>query len=101
MPIWAESECETFFADGRASTTDPCQVRIADGRIVVDAGGANGGWMYEGEEVGPGHFRLFSPTLGGTASLHRFEGDNVLDGGWREGVAYGLWRITLSESENE
>ncbi|ABY28683.1 hypothetical protein [Methylorubrum extorquens] len=99
MPIWTESECETFFADGKPSATEPCQVRIADGRIVVDARGANGGWMYEGEEVGPDHFQLTSPARAGTATLHRFERDSLLDGGWREGAAYGMWRITLGQSE--
>lgn len=101
MPIWTESECETFFADGRASTTERCQVRIADGRIVVAAGGLGGRWMYEGEEVGPEHFRLTSPDVRGTATLHRFDNDDVLDGWWRQEWTYGMWRITLGRPEAE
>ncbi|MFD0937037.1 hypothetical protein [Methylobacterium trifolii] len=99
MSLWDDSECETFYADGRASATEACVVRISDGRIVVDANGANGGWMYEGEEVGPDHFSLTSLTHDGKAKLHRCAGDEALDGSWREGGVYGMWRITLGRSE--
>jgi hypothetical protein len=55
--------------------------------------------MYEGEEVGPDHFSLTSSTHDGEAKLHRFGGDEALDGSWREGGVYGMWRITLGRSE--
>ena len=99
MALWDDSECETFYADGRASATEACIVRISDGRIVVDANSTGGGWMYEGEEVGSDHFRLTSSVQGGKATLHRCAGDEVLDGSWHEAGVYGMWRISLGRSE--
>ena len=99
MDLWDDSECETFYADGRVSATEACVVRFSGGRIIVDANSASGGWMYEGEEVSPDHYRLTSSTHGGKATLHRFAGDDALDGSWYEGGVYGMWRITLGRSE--
>lgn len=99
MNFWSRSECETFYADGRISTTEPCEVRIGPGVIIVDAGLSSGGWMWKGEETGPGHFRFNHSVSQGEGTLHCFEGMEYLEGWWMKDGAYGMWRITLACSE--
>ena len=50
---------------------------------------------YRGQEQGPGHFELHGNGFDGRATLHMFEGSNILEGGWVEEGAKGMWRIRL------
>lgn len=105
MTDWVASECETFFGDARVAVTEPCRVSIGDGQISVVAPNSDPAWRYEGREIEPDHFRLWSKTHTGEGTLHRLGNDDILEGGWEEeengSQSRGMWRITLRHSEDE
>jgi len=100
MARWSKSECQTFYEDAREAATEECEVVIANSEITVDTRHVGGNWVYQGNEVGPGHFRLDSQTHRGTGTLHHDEAEDVLEGWWHEEGVSGMWRITLGQAED-
>jgi hypothetical protein len=86
---------ETYYADGNAMATYPCEVRLDEGSVAVTYASDGGPVTYEGTELGVGHFKLTSPSPKGNATLHMFAGAGVLEGWWSEDGAVGMWRIHL------
>lgn len=98
MAIWKNSLMVSAFLDSaRAFIDDPCQVRIDQKEIVVsyEDEDVDGIVVYKGKENGTGHFELFCPEVNGKATLHMFEGGNILEGYWQESGYEGFWRIKL------
>jgi hypothetical protein len=98
MKFWPNSEMKTFFGDKTPVDIGKCQVRLGDHRIEViyeyDPGEEE---VYEGEEIGEGHFELKARIGNGKGNLHRFSNGKILDGWWLEDGDEGMWRITLIE----
>lgn len=79
-----------------ADTTDAdCDVVIAAGRLSVSVQTDTGFDVYEGAEVGEGHYTLELVGGGGGGTLHRMPGSDMLEGSWWQGGQRGLWRIQL------
>ncbi|QLP96866.1 MAG: hypothetical protein HZY79_04905 [Rhodoblastus sp.] len=96
MTVFKHATMNRYFGDG-SNDNIPCQVRMGDKTIAVSYAGKSGPVVYEGVERGPGHWRLSAHEPRGTASLHRFEDDDVLVGDWTEGHWDGMWKIELNE----
>ncbi|WP_339732255.1 hypothetical protein [uncultured Pseudomonas sp.] len=92
--LYENSYMETYRTT-HATLDQPCQVRIETGIITIEYLQDNEPASYRGQEQGPGHFLLTGHESGGKATLHMFEGSNILEGGWVEGGAKGMWRIRL------
>lgn len=89
----------TSFGGGEEKDT-PCEVRFLDSGIVVSYGDEELGIVrYTGDERGAGHYKLTSPEIKGRATLHRFEGESILEGYWIENRDQGMWRIYLDDEE--
>jgi hypothetical protein len=91
MKVWKNSRMETYYGGRDAFETDRCVVRIGDSKIQVSYASV----VYEGTEIGEGHFRLKAQDGLGEASLHRFLEGRILDGWWKEEGEEGMWRIHL------
>jgi hypothetical protein len=97
MKLWKNSTMETYYASGDASDTDHCIVAIGEGRISVTYDYDGGTEVYEGPEIGSGHFKLKARDGLGEASLHCFPDGRLLDGWWVEEGETGMWRIRLAD----
>ena len=97
MTIWRNSRVETYYGSQAVFDTAPCIVAIGDGRISVKYDYDGGTEVYEGTEIGSGHFKLKSQDGLGEASLHCFPGGLRLDGWWKEEGETGMWRILLAD----
>ena len=51
-----------------------------------------------GQEQTPGHFLLTADGFDGKATLHMFEGSNILEGGWVEEGVRGMWVFVSTEN---
>ena len=84
-----------------------CEVRIERKEIEVSAikDTAYDPIVYEGKEVGPGHYVLYlsesTNIKGPHATLHRLEKSTNLEGSFicdgEDGIEDGMWRIELGE----
>ena len=92
--LYEHSYMETYTAD-HVTLDQPCKMRIEAGILTIEylADGEN--TSYRGQEQGPGHFELNGNGFDGRATLHMFEGSNILEGGWVEEGAKGMWRVRL------
>ncbi len=72
----------------------PCVVKLSENEILVEYED-DGYVQYTGVAKGAGHFELSAPEVSGHASLHRFEGSEILEGSWLEDGYRGMWRIRL------
>ena len=95
MPLFRNSEMTMFSADGEWN--HPCEVRISEGLITVSYNDDGQFVVYEGRETEPGHFKLHSPKVSGSATLHRFSGDEIFEGFWIEAGHQGMWRLQIEE----
>ena len=95
MTVYRNCTMEMFDAKGQWEL--PCEVRISDGSIAVSYNRGGVPKVYEGPETEPGHFKMTCDSIGGRATLHRFAGDDLLDGWWIEEGYEGMWRVTLEE----
>lgn len=91
---------DTLFYTERATTNEPCEVRVDEPEIVVTYP-RDGGVTYTRRSDGSGHFVLSANRYNGRATLHMFPGSLVLEGYWVEtqiGQAEqrGMWRIVLA-----
>lgn len=83
-----------------AETKCACTVRIGDGLIELSYDDDDGGIVrYIGTEEGQGHFHLKAPEVNGKATLHSFDGSEVLEGFWVENGERGMWRVTLNKDD--
>lgn len=95
MKIWPNSTMTMLYYSDAPSEEWPCVVKLSEAEILVEYE-FNGFRQYRGQARGPGHYELSAPELSGRASLHRFEGAEVLDGSWVEDGYRGMWRIKLA-----
>ena len=56
--------------------------------------------LYKGKNEQTGHFRLFYEQKNGRASLHKFDGENILEGSWTEDGDEGFCKIELKDKVN-
>lgn len=100
MPLYRNSQMTMYFPEETVSERWPCDVRIDEGIIVVSYSSPEGHVVYKGTELQPGHFKLTSTeNATGSATLHRFEGAETLEGSWYEDREFGMWQIDLSDLE--
>jgi hypothetical protein len=98
LVVYKRSFMTVYHGDG--SDECECEVRLSGGTIAVDYEEEDGSrTVYEGSEVGLGHFRLASSSVKGKATLHRFEGSDMLEGFWSQGGYVGMWRIQLNNDD--
>ena len=95
MTVWSEALMRHFTFDDETYDEVDCEVRISNKELVVTYHDDPGVVQWEGTEVEPGHFRLSRRGGGGTATLHRFDGRNELEGSWVEDGYTGMWCIEL------
>lgn len=93
--LYDNARMETYRTT-HATLDQPCQVRIEAGIVTVEYLHDKEPTSYRGQEQGHGHFLLTGNGFDGKATLHMFEDSNILEGGWVEGGAKGMWRIRLS-----
>jgi hypothetical protein len=96
VSTWKHSLLASFHRE----TNGECQVRIHGTKITVSYEQHDGPVVYEGEEVAPGHFELACARKSGRATLHRFPGENLLEGYWVQGQDRGMWRIELKDERS-
>lgn len=92
--LYRNSRMETYRST-HVTLDDPCQVRIEDGAITVEYASDGEPVIYKGHEKGTGHYELHAVGFDGRATLHTFDGSALLEGGWTEEGAKGMWRIWL------
>ena len=90
MSIWKHSLLASYDRERKGK----CEVEILGSKVVVSYA-QHDGPFYEGEEVAPGHFELACARKSGRATLHRVQGENLLEGYWVQGQDQGMWRIQL------
>jgi hypothetical protein len=91
------AKMDATFYDKREALVDiPCKIDISNSLITVQYENSPG---YSGKEIGQGHFHLTCPELSGSATLHRFENSNVLDGYWVEEGVRGFWWIVINQNQ--
>lgn len=96
MPVWEKARVDTVYYDGEADVDDFCDVRIDGDKIVISYEGDNCQMVvWNGVMRGQGHFELRSHEVNGRATLHMFEGSQILEGYWEEDGYRGFWRINL------
>lgn len=96
MALWEDARLETIYYDEEeAVLNDVCDVRMDGNVIVVSYEGDEGPVVWRGQMNGQGHFELRSPEVNGRATLHMFEGSDILEGYWNEDGYKGFWRIYL------
>ncbi len=96
MPVWTNCTIESYYGTEEAADDNRGIVEIDGGRISVTYDYDDEPVVYEGGEIGTGHFELTKQGGGGRASLHRFPDGLLLDGWWHEGRETGMWRISLA-----
>ena len=84
-----------YFSADESSENDDCVVTIENKKILVEYED-EGRVQYLGQEIGEGHFSLVCPEHSGKASLHMFEGSEILEGSWVEDSYRGMWKIKLA-----
>ena len=101
MTIWKGSTVTTYYGSKDSLDTGHCVVSVEDGHITVAYDYHDGEQLvaevYEGTEIGSGHFKLKSRDGRGEASLHCFPNGRILNGWWREDSQEGMWRIRLAD----
>jgi hypothetical protein len=87
------AKMDTFRPSGAVSIRCPCKVTINSEFITVAYDDSGQTWQYRGQAKGPGDNELQAEGFDGRATLHRFEGSNVLEGTWVKDGVRGMWRI--------
>jgi hypothetical protein len=96
--LWKNSIMQSFYGDDTTMDTNRCEISIGDGRISVTYEYEPAKFqIYEGSEMGDGHYNLKEQGGDGRASLHCFPDGRILDGWWTEDSGEGMWRIHLIE----
>jgi len=97
MKLW--KSCSLLYISCDLAGEHPCEVRIGDGSIAVsykDAGGSH--VLYEGNEVGDGHYVLSTnETPPSKGTLHKVPDLPQLEGSWVERGETGFWKIELGD----
>jgi len=94
MAVWKNATMTSFY-DGDECDVTHCEVRIDGSEIVVSYDDEDGLTVYQGNETGPGHYKLSAPSVSGQATLHRVPDEDVLEGHWIQDGYEGMWRIEL------
>ena len=97
MPLYKNSKADVYYGDDEANFGEPCEVKIEGASIVLSYKDDDTTVVYEGTEVGSGHFTLQAPSVNGKATLHKVPNESVLEGWWAEDDYEGMWRIELKE----
>ncbi len=93
--FYPNARMDSFYGDTDSYLDFPCSVRFERDRIKVEYEGGAGPVSYSGTEIGAGHYKLTADGFDGAATLHCFEGSNILEGFWIEDRRQGMWRVTL------
>lgn len=91
---------DTFRPSSAASFDEPCKVTINSEFIIVAYDDAGRTWQYRGQAKRLEHYELQAEGFDGRATLHRFEGSNVLEGTWVEDGIRGIWRIVCQSIDS-
>ena len=94
MTIYKNCKMVTLYHSAEVSAEWPCVVKLSPPEILVEYD-YDGLCQYIGQSRGLGHYELHAPAIKGHASLHMFEGSEVMEGSWVEGAYKGMWRIEL------
>lgn len=95
--LYANSRMETYSASG-VSLDEPCSVRLDADSVRVEYRQDGETYAYSGAANGAGHYELRCEGYPQCrATLHRFEGSELLEGFWIEEGGQGMWRIRLGE----
>ena len=84
-----------YYSADDSSENDDCVVTIENKTILLEYED-DGRVQYCGQEIGEGHFSLACRERSGKASLHMFEGSEILEGSWVESGNRGMWKIKLA-----
>jgi len=91
-----QATMDTFYYDGSAPDIGyPCEVILTDEELVISYD-HEGGVVYRGKAIGPGHYELTSKEEDGRAVMHCLPGSKAVVGSWRVGQYTGLWKVTIS-----
>lgn len=90
------AKLDTFRPSSAVSFGKPCKVTINSKFITVAYDDAGQTWQYRGQALGPGYYNLQAEGFDGRATLHCFEGSNVLEGTWIQDGIRGMWRMSAS-----
>ncbi len=95
---FAKSQMDTFYPQAPADLQAECIVEMSPQQLIVKY--MNDGELVEyiGEAEGEGHYLIRGKGFEASGTLHLADGRR-LEGSWKEGQQYGMWRIFL-ESEN-
>ena len=100
MTDWISARAEHFCTfEGNVDYEHgiPVQVKIEGDDITVDYSPCGATDVYIGKVEAEGSYRLFRDGGGGSGTLHKVPGRNLLEGFWDEGEARGTWRLHLDE----
>jgi hypothetical protein len=98
MPVYKYSTIDTYYSVQAMDRGHRCEVKIEGDAIAVSYKTEGRYVVYEGQQIGSGHFSLdWREPSGGRATLHQVPNENTLEGWWMENGEEGMWRIDLEE----
>lgn len=94
---FAKSQMDTFYPQAPADLQAECIVEISPQQLIVKY--MNDGELVEyiGEVEGEGHYLIRGKGFEASGTLHL--AGRHLEGSWKEGQQYGMWRIFLASEE--
>lgn len=96
MTVWKDCKMTTVYYDETMADDEFCDVRI-DSKVMTVSYKEEGAFViYEGHDLGGGHFHLHCKKKNSDATLHLPEGGKILEGYWEEESYRGFWRIYLT-----
>lgn len=97
--LYEHSYMETYTAD-HVTLDQSCKVQIEAGILTIEYLADGEHTSYRGQEQGPGQFELHGNGFDGRATLHMFEGSNILEGGWVEEGQRVCGEFGLAENQS-
>jgi hypothetical protein len=95
---FAKSQMDTFYPEASADLQAACIVEISPQQVIIKYMTDDGLVEYVGDAEGEGHYLIRGKGFEASGTLHLADGRR-LEGSWKEGQQYGMWRIYL-ESED-
>ena len=96
IKIYKNSVVYTVFYDKTDAEETGCTVKFDGDSIRVEYRWDEVVYVYEGKDIGNGHYELSMKE--NRATLHRTTPESkILEGSWKEDGYYGMWRILLKE----
>lgn len=95
---FAKSQMDTFYPQAPAELQTECIVEMSPQQLIVRY--MNDGELvdYIGEMEGEGHYLIRGKGFEASGTLHLADGRR-LEGSWKEGQQYGMWRIYLQSED--